>query len=71
MLGGGARFDKRRFKEDIEVFQPKAADTGLNADAEAALTTELDFFKNKKPVAAKKAALIKKAAAKKGKQPPP
>lgn len=21
MLGGGARFDKRRFKEDIEVFQ--------------------------------------------------
>lgn len=21
MLGGGARFDKKRFKEDIEVFQ--------------------------------------------------
>ncbi|KAG0299751.1 DEAD (Asp-Glu-Ala-Asp) box polypeptide 52 [Dissophora globulifera] len=49
MLGGGARFDKRRFKDDIEVFQPKAADTGLNTDAEAALATELDFFKNKKP----------------------
>ncbi|KAI1320804.1 RNA-dependent ATPase rok1 [Mortierella claussenii] len=49
MLGGGARFDKKRFKEDIEVFQPKAASTGLNADAEAALATELDFFKNKKP----------------------
>ncbi|GJJ73878.1 ATP-dependent RNA helicase DDX52/ROK1 [Entomortierella parvispora] len=65
MLGGGARFDKRRFKEDIEVFQPKAADTGLNADAEAALATELDFFKNKKPAAAKKAAPVKKAVAKK------
>ncbi|KAF9436477.1 RNA-dependent ATPase rok1 [Entomortierella beljakovae] len=48
MLGGGARFDKRRFKDDIEVFQPKAASTGLNADAEAALSSELDFFKNKK-----------------------
>ncbi|KAF9200455.1 RNA-dependent ATPase rok1 [Haplosporangium sp. Z 27] len=55
MLGGGARFDKKRFKEDIEVFQPKAASTGLNADAEAALTTELDFFKNKKPVPKKTA----------------
>ncbi|KAF8929395.1 RNA-dependent ATPase rok1 [Dissophora ornata] len=58
MLGGGARFDKKRFKEDIEVFQPKAVSTGLNADAEAALATELDFFKNKKPV-------VKKAPAKK------
>ncbi|KAF9205581.1 RNA-dependent ATPase rok1 [Podila verticillata] len=64
MLGGGARFDKRRFKEDIEVFQPKAASTGLNADAEAALATELDFFKNKKPVV-KKAPAPKKAAKKK------
>ncbi|KAG0285010.1 RNA-dependent ATPase rok1 [Linnemannia gamsii] len=59
MLGGGARFDKKRFKEDIEVFQPKAASTGLNADAEAALATELDFFKNKKPVV-KKAPVAKK-----------
>ncbi|KAF9538251.1 RNA-dependent ATPase rok1 [Mortierella hygrophila] len=59
MLGGGARFDKKRFKDDIEVFQPKAASTGLNADAEAALSTELDFFKNKKP-AAKKAPVAKK-----------
>ncbi|KAG0042382.1 RNA-dependent ATPase rok1 [Gryganskiella cystojenkinii] len=66
MLGGGARFDKRRFKEDIEVFQPKAADTGLNADAAAALATELDFFKNKKP-AAKKAASAKNSSAKKAK----
>ncbi|KAG0361320.1 RNA-dependent ATPase rok1 [Podila minutissima] len=65
MLGGGARFDKRRFKEDIEVFQPKAASTGLNADAEAALATELDFFKNKKPEV-KKAPAPKKAAKKKG-----
>ncbi|KAF9937042.1 RNA-dependent ATPase rok1 [Mortierella antarctica] len=64
MLGGGARFDKKRFKEDIEVFQPKAASTGLNADAEAALTTELDFFKNKKP-AAKKAPVKKEKASKK------
>ncbi|KAF9998885.1 RNA-dependent ATPase rok1 [Entomortierella chlamydospora] len=53
MLGGGARFDKKRFKEDIEVFQPKAVSTGLNADAEAALATELDFFKNKKPASKK------------------
>ncbi|KAF9366333.1 RNA-dependent ATPase rok1 [Mortierella sp. NVP85] len=53
MLGGGARFDKKRFKEDIEVFQPKAVSTGLNADAEAALATELDFFKNKKSAAKK------------------
>ncbi|KAF9931812.1 RNA-dependent ATPase rok1 [Linnemannia zychae] len=59
MLGGGARFDKKRFKEDIEIFQPKAISTGLNADAEAALATELDFFKNKKPVA-KKEALVNK-----------
>ncbi|KAF9376154.1 DEAD (Asp-Glu-Ala-Asp) box polypeptide 52, partial [Mortierella sp. AD011] len=58
MLGGGARFDKKRFKEDIEVFQPKAVSTGLNADAEAALATELDFFKNKKP--APKKAPVKK-----------
>ncbi|KAI7831411.1 P-loop containing nucleoside triphosphate hydrolase protein [Gamsiella multidivaricata] len=58
MLGGGARFDKKRFKEDIEVFQPKAVSTGLNADTEAALATELDFFKNKKSV-------VKKAPAKK------
>ncbi|KAG0330826.1 RNA-dependent ATPase rok1 [Podila humilis] len=64
MLGGGARFDKRRFKDDIEVFQPKAAPTGLNADAEAALATELDFFKNKKPVT-KTAPAPKKAAKKK------
>ncbi|KAG0084364.1 RNA-dependent ATPase rok1 [Podila epicladia] len=64
MLGGGARFDKRRFKDDIEVFQPKAASTGLNADAEAALATELDFFKNKKPEI-KKALAPKKAAKKK------
>ncbi|KAF9953934.1 RNA-dependent ATPase rok1 [Mortierella alpina] len=64
MLGGGARFDKKRFKEDIEVFQPKAASTGLNADAEAALATELDFFKNKKP-AAKKAPVKKEKASKK------
>ncbi|KAF9107556.1 RNA-dependent ATPase rok1 [Mortierella sp. AM989] len=55
MLGGGARFDKKRFKDDIEVFQPKAASTGLNADAEAALATELDFFKNKKAVSKKTA----------------
>ncbi|KAF9285082.1 RNA-dependent ATPase rok1 [Mortierella alpina] len=64
MLGGGARFDKKRFKEDIEVFQPKAASTGLNADAEAALATELDFFKNKKS-AAKKAPVKKEKASKK------
>ncbi|KAG9323750.1 hypothetical protein KVV02_007745 [Mortierella alpina] len=64
MLGGGARFDKKRFKEDIEVFQPKAASTGLNADAEAALATELDFFKNKRP-AAKKAPVKKETASKK------
>lgn len=25
MLGGGARFDKKRFKEDIEVFQVRAS----------------------------------------------
>ncbi|KAG0316283.1 DEAD (Asp-Glu-Ala-Asp) box polypeptide 52 [Dissophora globulifera] len=66
MLGGGARFDKRRFKDDIEVFQPKAADTGLNTDAEAALATELDFFKNKKP--AQKAVSPKNTAAKKVKK---
>ncbi|KAG0235094.1 RNA-dependent ATPase rok1 [Actinomortierella wolfii] len=53
LLGGGARFDKKRFKEDIEIFQPKAASTGLNADAEAALSAELDFFKNKKQPVAK------------------
>ncbi|KAF9420381.1 RNA-dependent ATPase rok1 [Podila epigama] len=64
MLGGGARFDKKRFKDDIEVFQPKAASTGLNADAEAALSTELDFFKNKKPVAKKEATASKKTAKK-------
>ncbi|KAF9586763.1 RNA-dependent ATPase rok1 [Lunasporangiospora selenospora] len=66
MLGGGARFDKRRFKDDIEVFQPKATDTGLNADAEAALTTELDFFKNKTHDS-KKSKPVKKAQ-KKAKQ---
>ncbi|KAG0253002.1 RNA-dependent ATPase rok1 [Mortierella polycephala] len=62
MLGGGARFDKKRFKNDMEVFQPKAGSTGLNADAEAALVTELDFFKNNKtPV---KKAIVKKAVKK-------
>ncbi|KAF9897032.1 DEAD (Asp-Glu-Ala-Asp) box polypeptide 52 [Lobosporangium transversale] len=60
MLGGGARFDKKRFKDDIEIFQPKAAPTGLNADTEAALATELDFFKNNKKSIVKKGKKRKK-----------
>lgn len=37
----------------------------MNADAEAALATELDFFKNKKPVVKK--AVVKKTEKKKRK----
>ncbi|KAG0258123.1 RNA-dependent ATPase rok1 [Actinomortierella ambigua] len=64
LLGGGARFDKKRFKDDIEVFQPKASSTGLNADAEAALSAELDFFKNKKQPVAKNGTKPEKKAVK-------
>ncbi|KAJ3027323.1 RNA-dependent ATPase rok1 [Rhizophlyctis rosea] len=46
VLGAGAKFDKKRFREDVEVFQaPRAGDTPLETTKlEDNVVAELDFF---------------------------
>ncbi|RUS22252.1 putative ROK1-ATP-dependent RNA helicase [Endogone sp. FLAS-F59071] len=50
ILGGGARFDRKRFRDDIEIFNPnsttpKDAQAINDPEVQASLLNEIDFFK--------------------------